>query len=112
MLMVGPPRAQAGPVRARARRRPEHDAAAAAGGGRAPGGYAFAAAARTGGGVTRAATMTIVNASPWSTMPRVSVGIGSPKTTIPPRMQETLAAVDVAAMTGTASPSCMPRAEA
>ena len=39
-------------------------------------------------------------------------GIGSPKTMMPPRMQDTLAAVEVAAMTGTASPSCRPRAQA
>ena len=45
-------------------------------------------------------------------MPTASLGIGSPKTTMPPRMQETLAAVEVAAMTGTASPSWRPRAEA
>ena len=45
-------------------------------------------------------------------MPSASQGIGSPKTTMPPAMQETLAAVEVAAMTGTASPSCSPRAEA
>ena len=45
-------------------------------------------------------------------MPSVSPGIGSPNTAMPPRMQETLAAVEVAAMTGTASPSCRPRAEA
>ena len=48
----------------------------------------------------------------WTAMPSVSLGIGSPKTMMPPRMQETLAAVEVAAMTGTASPSWRPRAEA
>ena len=65
---------------------------------------ALAAAARIGGGVTRAATTTIAKASPCSTMPSVSAGIGSPKTTMPPMMHETFAAVDVDAMTGTASP--------
>src|ERR671922_219575 len=36
----------------------------------------------------------------------------SPKTRMPPRMHVTFAAVDVHAMTGTASPSWKPRAEA
>jgi very-short-patch-repair endonuclease len=71
---------------------------------------ALAAAARTGGGTSRAAQTTMVKASTCTTMPSASAGIGSPNTTMPPAMQETLAAVEVAAMTGTASPACMPRA--
>ena len=42
----------------------------------------------------------------------VSPGIGSPNTTMPPMIVDTLAAVEVEAMTGTASPSCSERAEA
>src|SRR3954469_22405235 len=73
---------------------------------------AFACAAWTGGGVTSAAEITRTNANAWTAIPSVSPGIGSPNTTIPPRMQDTLAAVDVAAITGTASPSRRRRADA
>ena len=69
-------------------------------------------AAWTGGGVTSAAATTRMKAKTWTLMPTALPGIGSPKTMMPPRMQETLAAVEVAAMTGTASPSCRPRAQA
>jgi hypothetical protein len=45
-------------------------------------------------------------------MPSACCGSGSPKTTMPPAMQEMFAAVPVIAMTGTASPSCSERADA
>ena len=48
----------------------------------------------------------------WMTMPSASPGIGSPNTTNPPVMAETLAAALVSVMTGTASPCWRPRAEA
>ena len=73
---------------------------------------AFARAARSGGGTISAAAMTRAKAKNWRAMPSVSPGIGSPNTTMPPMMVDTLAAVEVEAMTGTASPSCRPRAEA
>ena len=49
---------------------------------------------------------------PWTTTPSASPGIGSPKTTIPPAMADTLAAALVRVMTGTAWPFWRPRAEA
>ena len=45
-------------------------------------------------------------------MPIALPAIGSPKTMIPPAMPAMFAAVPVTAITGTASPSCRPRAEA
>ena len=65
-----------------------------------------------GAGVSADATQTITKATAWSDDASALPGIGSPKTMIPPAMQEMLAAVPVTAMTGTASPSCRPRAEA
>ena len=62
-------------------------------------------AERTGAGVSAEATMTITKAIASMTMPRASPGMGSPKTMMPPAMQEMFAAVPVIAMTGTASPS-------
>ena len=62
---------------------------------------AVAATARAGAGVNQAATITSVKASAWKTMPVGLEGNGSPKTTSPPTMPETLAAVLVTAMTGT-----------
>ena len=56
--------------------------------------------------------MTITKAAAWTTIPRTSPGIGSPKTMMPPAMQEMFAAVPVMAMTETASPSWSDRAEA
>ena len=56
--------------------------------------------------------MTMMNATASMAMPSASPGSGSPKTMMPPAMQETFAAVPVIAMTGTASPSCRPRADA
>ena len=45
-------------------------------------------------------------------MPIVVPGSGSPKTMMPPAMQEMFAAVPVMAMTATASPSWSDRADA
>ena len=56
--------------------------------------------------------MTMTKAVAWMAMPSASLGIGSPKTMIPPAMHEMFAAVPVMAMTGTASPSCSERAYA
>ena len=56
--------------------------------------------------------MTIRKATASMAMPTASPGSGSPKTMMPPAMQEMFAAVPVIAMTGTASPSCRPRADA
>ena len=65
-----------------------------------------------GAGVNALATSTSTKASDWSTIPRAWPGRGSPKTMMPPAMPVTLAAVPVTAMTGIASPSWRPRAEA
>ena len=54
----------------------------------------------------------MMKATAWTTMPSASPGSGSPKTMMPPAMHEMFAAVPVMAMTGTASPSWRPRAEA
>jgi hypothetical protein len=62
--------------------------------------------------VTAAATITSRKASDWSAMPSGCVGIGSPKTRMPPPIAEMLAAALVMVMTGTASPVWRPRAEA
>ena len=53
---------------------------------------AACSAARSGAGVRVAATITIAKARVWSAMPSASPGIGSPKTTSPPVIAETLAA--------------------
>ena len=73
---------------------------------------ALARAARNGAGITAAATITSTKAKLWMTIPIGSLGIGSPKTRIPPLMADTLAAALVSVMTGTASPFWRPRAEA
>ncbi len=75
-------------------------------------GASGASAARSGAGVSAAATITRTKATLWMTMPSGSLGIGSPKTRMPPLIAETLAAALVSVMTGTASPFCRPRAEA
>ena len=56
--------------------------------------------------------MTIRKARLWRTIPSVSLGMGSPKTMMPPAMAETFAAALVRAMTGTASAFCRPLADA
>ncbi len=78
----------------------------------APGWVQAASAARTGAGVSAAATITSTKASDCTTMPSTVPGIGSPKTTMPPMIADTLAATLVQAMTGTASPCWSPLAEA
>src|SRR2546421_702230 len=55
--------------------------------------------------------MIMRNATASMAMPRASPGSGSPKTMMPPAMQEMFAAVPVMPMTRTASPSCRPRAD-
>ena len=55
---------------------------------------------------------TSTKAMAWTTIPSAVPGIGSPKTMMPPAMQEMLAEVPVMAMTETASPSCRLLAEA
>ncbi len=72
----------------------------------------MASAARTGAGVSALATMTSTKAEAWRATPSAVPGMGSPKTMMPPAMQEMFAAVPVIAMTATASPSCSERAEA
>src|SRR5918999_69285 len=79
---------------------------------RRAGGYDVARAARRGAGVRAAATITRTKAKLWSTIPTGSLGIGSPKTRMPPLIAVTLAAALVSVMTGTASPFWRPRAEA
>jgi hypothetical protein len=49
--------------------------------------------------------MTSTKANAWTTMPSASLGIGSPKTMMPPAIVAMFAAVPVIAITGTASPS-------
>ena len=56
--------------------------------------------------------MTIRKARLCSTIPSASLGIGSPKTMIPPAIAETFAAALVSAMTGTASAFWSPLADA
>ncbi len=56
--------------------------------------------------------MTSTKAVACRTMPKASLGIGSPKTMIPPAIVAMFAAVPVIAMTGIASPSCSERADA
>jgi len=66
----------------------------------------------TGAGISSAATQTMPNARICNAIPIALPGIGSLKTMNPPAMQATFAADPVTAMTGTASPSWSPRAEA
>ena len=61
-------------------------------------------AARSGAGVSAAAAITSTKAKLCRTMPTGSLGIGSPKTRMPPLIAVTLAAALVSVMTGTASP--------
>ena len=69
-------------------------------------------AERTGAGVSAEAVTTSTKAMAWTAIPSAVPGIGSPKTMMPPAMQEMLAAVPVMAMTSTASPSCRLLADA
>src|ERR1700686_481673 len=69
-------------------------------------------ALRTGAGMSAEAATTSTKASDWQTTPRALPAMGSPNTTMPPAMPAMLAVAPVTAMTGTASPSCRPRAEA
>src|SRR5262249_9383667 len=68
--------------------------------------------ARSGAGVSHAATHTSTNARSCTIRPKAFPASGSPKTRMPPAMPVTVAAVAVTVITGTASPSCRPRAEA
>ena len=70
------------------------------------------AGARTGAGIIAEATITSTKASACSVTPSGLPAIGSPNTMMPPAMPAMFAAVPVTAITGTASPSCRPRAEA
>src|SRR3954466_3544267 len=81
---------------------------------RAPGGLseAVAGGGGVGAGVSQAAAITSTKAKLWITMPSGSLGIGSPKTRMPPAIAETLAPAAVRVITGTASPFWSPRAEA
>ena len=56
-------------------------------------------AERTGAGVSAEAVTTSTKAMAWTTIPSAVPGIGSPKTMMPPAMQEMLAEVPVMAMT-------------
>src|SRR5215211_1428613 len=99
------------PCRGAGRPRPRSGGPRAAGPAGCGGAYWVAAAARSGAGVSAAAMITSTKAQPWTAMPTGSLGIGSPNTRIPPLMADTLAAALVSVITGTASPTCRPRAE-
>src|SRR5215218_4835197 len=95
-LMLGIPAGDASSVALRGQRRADPGFSSSAVGDRLvhqrPQAVAGAVpAARTGAGVRAAATMTSRKANDWSAMPSASLGIGSPNTTMPPAMQETLA---------------------
>src|ERR1035441_9532159 len=70
------------------------------------------AVARSGEGTSAAPAITRQKASTRALIPTAPDPIGSPKTRMPPRIAERLAATDVIAITSIARPICRLRAEA